>query len=142
MRLFSSLITTRCSWGKSYDAALFLAPSKKRPSPPLQFGQEQNIPGHSFERGADWFVLKTSGVFPITTGRVESGWWTFLQWLALPPYVWDSSDDKYLLAPSKKGLPYFFSLDKKRIYLSTHLRSTRVFSISTSRVERGWLTLC
>ena len=30
----------------------------KRPSSPLQFGQEENIPGHSFERRAYWLVWK------------------------------------------------------------------------------------
>ena len=60
-----------CSWGKSLDAAHLLAPSKKRPSSPLQFGQVYNIPANSFERRAYLFVLKAARVFPIPTGRVE-----------------------------------------------------------------------
>ena len=39
---------------------------------PLQFGQEKNISGHSFKRGAYWFVFK------IATGRVGTRWWTLL----------------------------------------------------------------
>ena len=45
--LFLSLITTKCSWGViSQFRALFI-PSRKSL---LQFGQEENIPGHSFKR--------------------------------------------------------------------------------------------
>ena len=36
--------------GESHDASPFFYPPKTRPSSPLQFGQEENIPGHSFER--------------------------------------------------------------------------------------------
>ena len=46
---------------------------QERPSSPLQFRQEENIPGHSTERRAYWFVLKLPGccLFP----RVAIGWW-------------------------------------------------------------------
>ena len=37
----------------------------------LQFGQEQNILGHSFERRAYYFVLKANKVFPIPTQPVS-----------------------------------------------------------------------
>ena len=59
---------------------------QKRPSFPHQFGQEENMPGHSnlpgpphgtdsledslghsFERKAHWFVWKAARVFPIPT---------------------------------------------------------------------------
>ena len=45
---------------------------------PLQFGQEENIPGHSIERRAYWFILKIVKVFPIPTGRVGIVSWTLL----------------------------------------------------------------
>ena len=49
--------------------APLLAPSKERRSSPLQFGQEENIAGHSIERGAYLFVLKIARVFRIPTSR-------------------------------------------------------------------------
>ena len=42
-------------------------PTPKRPSFSLQFFQEQNILGHSFERRAYWFILKATRVFSIPT---------------------------------------------------------------------------
>ena len=42
---------------------------QKRTSPPLQFGQEENIPGHSTEKRAYWFVLKLARMFLIPTSR-------------------------------------------------------------------------
>ena len=48
---------------------------QKRPLYPLQIGQIENIPGHSVERKAYWFVLKVPRVFPISTGRMGIGWW-------------------------------------------------------------------
>ena len=45
----------------------------KRPSFSLQFGQEENILGHLFKRRVYWFISKDTSVFPIPTGRVESG---------------------------------------------------------------------
>ena len=56
-------------------------------------------------------------------------------------YARGNLEDKSTLSSSKKGLPFLSSLGKKRIYLGTHLRATRVFSFPTGRVERGWLTL-
>ena len=44
---FSSLMTTKCSWGYSYNVASLLAPSWA-----LQIGQEENVPGHSIESTA------------------------------------------------------------------------------------------
>ena len=113
----------------------------------LQFGQEENTPGRSFERIAYLFVLKAARVFHISTGRVEGGWWTLSYWLTLLPHVSDSLEGKSLLAPSKKGLPSPFSLAGKRIYLDTQferrgywfaLKAMRVFSIFTGRIERGY----
>ena len=46
---------------------------QKRPSSPIQFGEEENIPGHLIERRAYWFVLKMAWFFPIFTGRVGIG---------------------------------------------------------------------
>ena len=48
--------------GDFNDATRLLAPSKKMPSFPLQFGQKENIPGNSFERRAYRSVLKTASV--------------------------------------------------------------------------------
>ena len=42
---------------------------QKRSSSPIQFGQEENLPGHSIERRACWFVLKIARLFPIATSR-------------------------------------------------------------------------
>ena len=42
---------------------------QERPSSPLQFGQEENIPGHSIESRAYWFILKIARMFPILTSR-------------------------------------------------------------------------
>ena len=42
---------------------------QERPSSPLQFGQEENIPGHSIEGRAYWFLLKIARMFPILTSR-------------------------------------------------------------------------
>ena len=36
----------------------------------LDFGQEENIPGHLIEKGAYRFIMKIAWVFPIPTGRV------------------------------------------------------------------------
>ena len=44
---FSSLMTTKFSWGHSYNVASLLAPSWT-----LQIGQEENVPGHSIESTA------------------------------------------------------------------------------------------
>ena len=52
---------------------------QKRPSSSLQFGQEKNMPVHSNERRAHWFVLKIVMVFPIPTVRVGIWWWILLQ---------------------------------------------------------------
>ena len=76
----------------------------------------KNLP-HPFSLAKDRIYLdtdlkeelteQTAPVFPIPTGRVESGWWTLLWWLILPLYVRDSLEDKYILAPSKN---FLFSL--------------------------------
>ena len=46
---------------------------QERSSSPLQFGQEENIPGHSTERKAYRFVLKIARVLLIPTGTVGIG---------------------------------------------------------------------
>ena len=43
--------------------------TQKRPSCPLQFGQEENMPGHSVQWRAYWFVLKIARMFPTPTSR-------------------------------------------------------------------------
>ena len=77
-----------------------LHPPKKKPFSPLQFGPEENIPGHSVERRAYWFVLKIFRVFPIPTGRVQIKWWALL---TLPLHVRNSLEDKSMLVHSKKA---------------------------------------
>ena len=44
---------------------------QKRLSSFLQFGQEENIPRHLFEKWSYWFVLKTVKLFQILTRRVK-----------------------------------------------------------------------
>ena len=46
---------------------------QKRPFSPFQFGQEENMLGHSIERRAYCFILKIARAFPIPTGRVRIG---------------------------------------------------------------------
>ena len=50
--------------------------------------------------------------------------------------MWKRLEDKSKFAYSKKGLRSPFSLAKKRLYLGTHLRATRVFPTPTGRVEK------
>ena len=52
---FSSLMKTKYSCGQSHKVVPLLAHS------PLQFRQEESIPGHSIERRVYWFVLKIPG---------------------------------------------------------------------------------
>ena len=42
---------------------------QERPSSPLQFGQEENMPGHLVESRAYWFIWKIARMFPILTSR-------------------------------------------------------------------------
>ena len=51
---------------------------QKRPSSPLQFDLEENIPELSTERRTYWFVWKMAKVFPISTGKLGIGWRTLL----------------------------------------------------------------
>ena len=67
-RLFHPLWQPSTLWSNLTMCSPFLDPPK-RPSYPLQFGREENIPGHSIKRRAYWFVLKTARVFPIPTSR-------------------------------------------------------------------------
>ena len=47
---------------------------QKRPPFSIQFIQEDNKHGYSFERRAYWFVLKATRVFHITTGTAGREW--------------------------------------------------------------------
>ena len=49
---------------------------QKRPPFSIQFIQEDNNHGYSFERRAYWFVLKASRVLHISTERAGREWWT------------------------------------------------------------------
>ena len=42
---------------------------QERPSSPIQFGQEENLPGYSIESRAYWFILKITRMFPVLTSR-------------------------------------------------------------------------
>ena len=64
---------------------------QKRPTFSIQFIQEDNKHGYSFERRAYWFVLKATRVFHISTGKAGREWWTLSQWLTLPLFVRDKS---------------------------------------------------
>ena len=130
----------------SYDNQVLLgvisqcgAPSctlQKRHFFPLQFGQEENISRYSIERKVYWFVLKTPRVFPVTTGRVKIGWWTFYNivkfCLTLPPYVRDSLEDKSMFVHFKKvfSLTSVWNSFERRAYWFV-LKATRVFPIPT-----------
>ena len=97
-----------------------LASFKKRPSYPLQFGQEENTPGHSIERRAYWFILKIASIFSIPASRMMN---TFITINITPTYK-SLFKDKYVF-PIQKGLPSPFSLARSRIYLGTHLKEER-----------------
>ena len=73
---FSSVMTTKVLLGEISQYAPPSCTLQKRPFSPLQFGQEENIPGHSTEGRTYWYVLKLARVLPIPTGRVRLGWWT------------------------------------------------------------------
>ena len=109
---------------------------QKRHFFPLQFGQEENISRHSIEKKVYWFVLKIARVFPVTTGRVEIGWWTLCNiitfYLTLPPYLRDSLEDKSTVIHLKKvfSLTSLGNSFKRRAYWFV-LKATRVFPIPT-----------
>ena len=42
---------------------------QKKPSSPIQFRQEENMPGNSIERRTYWFILKIARMFPIPLSR-------------------------------------------------------------------------
>ena len=73
---FSSLMTTKVLLGEISQCAPPSYTLQKRSLSPLQFGQKENIPGHSTEGRTYWYVLKLARVLPIPTGRVRLGWWT------------------------------------------------------------------
>ena len=111
---------------------------QKRRSSPLQFGQEDNIPGHSMERRAYWFILKIARMFSIPTNRNRM-MNTFII-VNITLHVWNSLKDKSMLFHSKKA----------RIYLGTFLKEdlTNLFSnlpgyfySHTSRVHRNTNTV-
>ena len=58
---FSSLLATKYSWGIILRCGF--------PTCTLQFGQEENIPGHSIENRAYWFILKVSRMFHTLISR-------------------------------------------------------------------------
>ena len=86
---FSSLMTTKYSWGDLTMCSPFLAPSKKHLPLPFSLAKKRiYLPGHLIKWRAYWFILKTAWVFHIPTGRIGIGWWTLLQKLILPPHLY------------------------------------------------------
>ena len=75
VRLFHILWQPSTLGGNLIMQSFFLHPSKK-PSSPLQFGKEENIPGHSIERKTYWFILKIDRSSPFRW--VGIGWWALL----------------------------------------------------------------
>ena len=72
-----------------------------RSSSPLQFGQEENIPGHSTERKANWFILKNARMFPVPRARNRM-MNTFII-VNITPHVRDSLEDTSMLSYSKRS---------------------------------------
>ena len=85
-----------------------LSSTFKRPYSPIQFGQEENIPGHSTERRAYWFILKIARLFLIPSSRNR----TINTFIIV----------NFTFSPLEKDLPSPFSLARNRIYLGTHLK--------------------
>ena len=123
------------------------------PSPPLQFGQEKNIPAHSVERRAYWFALKTARVFPILTSRNRTmNIFIILTiiTITLPPHVRDSLENKSMLFHSKKAnfLPsvwpktkYTWALILKESLLICFQSYQGISYSHTGRVDRNMNTL-
>ena len=95
----------------------FLHPSEK-PSPPLQFGQEENILGHSIERRTYWFILKIARMFLIHLSRNRM----MRTFIIVNKHYPLSPEIRLCISPFQKGLPSPFSLARNRIYLGTHLK--------------------
>ena len=83
-RLFHLLWQPGTLGGNLIMRSSFLHPSKK-PSSPLQLGQEENIPGHPIERRTYWFIYLLT-------------YWK-LPGCSIFPWV---KDDEQFLHPSKK----------------------------------------
>ena len=97
---------------------------QKRPSSSLQFGQRENIFGHSFERRAYWFVMKAARAFPILTGRVEKD----CEHLSYGPKKIETFLCITAWNVSKYGVlsgPYFpaFGLNTERYFVSLRIQS-------------------
>ena len=67
---FSSLMTTKyILLGVISECGTPSCTPQKKPSSPFQFGQEEDIPGHSVERRTYWFILKIARMFPILLSK-------------------------------------------------------------------------
>ena len=95
----------------------FLHPSKN-PSSPLQFGQENIIPGHSIERRTYWFILKIARMFLIHLSRNRM----MRTFIIVNKHYPLSPEIRLCISPFQKGLPSPFSLARNRIYFGTHLK--------------------
>ena len=95
---------------------------QKRSPSLLQFGQEENIHGHSIESRAYWFALEIARVFPIPTGRVGIRWWNIFIIVNITPKCKRKFRGWIYVCPLQKGFPSPFSLARNIIYLSTHLK--------------------
>ena len=101
---FSSPMTTKCSCRFSQCGPTSCTHQKRR-SPPFQFGQEKNIPGHSIENRAYWIILNIASMFPILTTKNK----------IMNIFIIDN----ILL---QKGLPSPSSLARSTMYLGIHLK--------------------
>ena len=124
-------------------------PEQKRPFSPLQFDVEENIPEHSVERRAYWFVLKIARVLHIFTRRNKMTN-TFII-VNINPHVRDNLEDKSMLAHSKKAfhLPSVWPVTEciwaliwKKSLLICFERYQGIPYSHRGRVDRGMWTLC
>ena len=111
-----------------------LAPSLAWPPFSIQFGQEEKMLGHLFERRAYWFNLKATSVFFIPTGRVEKGWWTLCKSSTLPVYVRGSSENNLccllIFILCRKNMQTWFSkyiTILSKIFSATPLKDIEIF---------------
>ena len=84
--------------------AHLLAPPQIKLSSPLQFGQEENIPGHSIERRTYWFILKIARMFPFPLSRNK----------IMSSFITPSPRDKTMHFPIPKSLSFSLQFGKEQ----------------------------
>ena len=145
----------------SYDKQVFLGvtsqcdlPScthQKMSSSPLQFGQEENIPGRSIERRAYWFILKITRIFSVPTSRNRM-MNTFIyiivnitptckrKFILLDKTVLFHSKKAFLLPSVWPGIEYTWSLIWKKRLLICFENYQGIPYFHTGRVDRNMNT--